>query len=108
MSGLLSFLIVAAALLAAVALYVVGRSTVVIGPAQIGLVIKRISRRHNITDTPIAMHGEAGYQGELLMPGVRFKLLADLCSCEVPLGSGPRGRDRSRGLADRRSAADRR
>ena len=91
MSGLLSFLIVAAALLAAVALYVVGRSTVVIGPAQIGLVIKRISRRHNTTDTPIAMHGEAGYQGELLMPGVRFKLWPTYAVVKYPWVQVPAG-----------------
>src|SRR5206468_9073868 len=47
---------------------------VAIGPAEIGLVIKRASRRHNTTDTPIAFAGEAGWQAELLMPGVRFKL----------------------------------
>jgi hypothetical protein len=58
----------------ALALYVVYRSIVVIGPAQVGLVIKRVSRRHNTTDTPIAFAGEAGYQADLLMPGVRFKL----------------------------------
>src|SRR5436190_6958687 len=60
--------------LAAFALYVVARSIVAIGPAEIGLVIKRVSRRHNTTDTPIAFTGEAGYQADLLMPGVRFKL----------------------------------
>ena len=36
---------------AACALYVVARSFVVIGPAEVGLVIKRVSRRHNTTDT---------------------------------------------------------
>jgi uncharacterized membrane protein YqiK len=60
--------------LAVAALYVVLRSVVVIGPAEVGLVIKRVSGRHNRTDTPIAFHGEAGYQADLLMPGVRFKL----------------------------------
>src|SRR5215472_8237595 len=60
-------------LLAVAALYVVLRSIVVIGPAEVGLVIKRVSRRHNTTDTPIAFAGEAGYQADLLMPGVRFK-----------------------------------
>src|SRR2546430_9729900 len=29
---------------------------------------------HNITDTPVAFAREAGYQADLLMPGVRFKL----------------------------------
>src|SRR2546421_12972164 len=59
--------------LAALALYVVERSIVVIGPAEVGLVIKRVSRTHNTTDTPIAFSGEAGYQAQLLMPGGRFK-----------------------------------
>src|SRR5690348_17751809 len=72
MSVLLGFLLLSA--LAAMALYVLGRSIVSIGPAEIGLVIKRVSRRHNTTDTPIAFAGEAGYQADLLMPGVRFKL----------------------------------
>ncbi|HXL18749.1 MAG TPA: hypothetical protein VN961_14650, partial [Streptosporangiaceae bacterium] len=71
MSVLLESLLVVAA---ALALYVVARSFVVIGPAEVGLVIKRVSRRHNTTDTPIAFAGEAGWQAELLMPGVRFKL----------------------------------
>ena len=91
MSGLLTLFIVAAALLAVVALYVVARSTVVIGPAQIGLVIKRVSRRHNITDTPIAMNGEAGYQGELLMPGVRFKLWPTYAVLKYPWVQVPAG-----------------
>jgi regulator of protease activity HflC (stomatin/prohibitin superfamily) len=73
MSALLWFLLIAAGLLV-VAAYVVWRSIVVIGPAQVGLVIKRVAGRHNTTDTPVAMSGEAGYQGDLLMPGVRFKL----------------------------------
>src|SRR2546428_9682640 len=71
MSVLLQSLLVFSAVLA---VYVIWRSIVVIGPAEIGLVVKRVSRRHNTTDTPIAFAGEAGYQAELLMPGVRFKL----------------------------------
>src|SRR6266702_8119537 len=71
MSVLLESLLV---VFVALAMYVVGRSIVAIGPAEIGLVIKRVSRRQNTTDTPIAFAGEAGYQAELLMPGVRFKL----------------------------------
>ena len=51
MSVLLESLLVVAA---ALALYVVLRSFVVIGPAEVGLVIKRVSRQHNTTDTPIA------------------------------------------------------
>src|SRR5437660_10997247 len=71
MSVLLQSLLVFSAVLA---VYVLWRSIVVIGPAEIGLVVKRVSRRHNTTDTPIAFAGEAGWQAELLMPGVRFKL----------------------------------
>ena len=65
MSVLLQSLLVFSAVLA---IYVIWRSIVVIGPAEIGLVVKRVSRRHNTTDTPIAFAGEAGYQAELLMP----------------------------------------
>src|SRR5712692_639659 len=75
MSALVEFLVlVVATVVALTALYAAARSVVVIGPNQVGLVTKRVSRRHNTTDTPIAFAGEAGYQAELLMPGVRFKL----------------------------------
>src|SRR5437660_1916527 len=63
-----------AVVIAMVALVVTARSVIVIGPAQVGLVVKRFSHRHNTTDTPIAFDEEAGYQSALLMPGVRFKL----------------------------------
>ena len=44
-----------------------------VGPAEVGLVTKRLGRK--LADEElIAMNGEAGYQAELLMPGVRFKL----------------------------------
>src|SRR5678815_787551 len=45
----------------------------VIGPTEVGLVIKRIGRRLPGDDL-IAFRGEAGYQAGLLMPGLRFKL----------------------------------
>ncbi len=64
----------AAVLVAVAGAMMVLRSIVLIGPAQIGLVVRRTSVRHNQTDTPIAFAGEAGYQSELLMPGLRFKL----------------------------------
>ena len=44
-----------------------------IGPTEIGLVTKRIGRKLS-DDQILAMNGEAGYQAELLMPGLRFKL----------------------------------
>jgi regulator of protease activity HflC (stomatin/prohibitin superfamily) len=46
----------------------------IIGPTEIGLVIKRFSFKKLKDANPIAFHGEAGYQADLLMPGVRFKL----------------------------------
>jgi regulator of protease activity HflC (stomatin/prohibitin superfamily) len=45
-----------------------------IGPTQIGLVTLRYSTRKLREDSPIAFHGEPGYQATLLMPGMRFKL----------------------------------
>src|SRR5687767_839551 len=44
-----------------------------IGPTEVGLVTRRFSRRRLTDDNPIAFHGEAGYQAELLMPGIRFQ-----------------------------------
>ena len=74
MSALITYLLLFVAVPALAALYAAARSVVVIGPNQVGLVTKRVSRLHNITDTPVAFAGEAGYQADLLMPGVRFKL----------------------------------
>src|ERR1700682_2270396 len=67
------------------------RSVIVIGPAQVGLVAKRFSRRHNTTDTPIAFNGEAGYQADLLMPGVRFKLWPTYTVSKYPWVQVPAG-----------------
>ncbi|MBZ5619136.1 MAG: hypothetical protein LAQ69_10500 [Acidobacteriia bacterium] len=44
-----------------------------IGPTQIGMVRKRFGAKLP-GDNPLAFHGEAGYQAEMLMPGLRFKL----------------------------------
>lgn len=46
----------------------------IIGPTEVGLVVKRFSLRKLSDDSPIAFRGEAGYQAKLLMPGWRFKL----------------------------------
>ena len=43
-----------------------------IGPTQIGLVRKRFGKKLP-GNNPVAFEGEAGYQAELLMPGLRFK-----------------------------------
>ncbi len=50
------------------------RSIYSIGPTQVGLVRKRFGSALP-EDNPIAFHGEAGYQADLLMPGLRFKLI---------------------------------
>ena len=42
-----------------------------IGPSEVGLVTKRLGRKLP-DDNPIALSGEAGYQADLLMPGLRF------------------------------------
>ncbi|MDD2717204.1 MAG: SPFH domain-containing protein [Candidatus Wallbacteria bacterium] len=46
----------------------------IIGPTEVGLVIKKFSFKKLRSDNPIAFNGEPGYQAELLMPGWRFKL----------------------------------
>lgn len=45
----------------------------IIGPTQVGLVMKRFSFKKLSQDNPIAFNGEAGYQATLLMPGWRWK-----------------------------------
>ena len=59
-------------LLAIVFVFVLA-STRYIGPTEVGLVIKRVGKKLP-ADEPIAFKGEAGYQWELLMPGLRMKL----------------------------------
>lgn len=44
-----------------------------IGPAEVGLVTKRVGKKLE-GGALIALNGEAGYQADLLMPGLRFKL----------------------------------
>jgi uncharacterized membrane protein YqiK len=46
----------------------------IIGPTEVGLIIKRFSFHKLQEDNPTAFHGEAGYQADLLMPGWRWKL----------------------------------
>ncbi|MBD3291834.1 MAG: hypothetical protein GF393_02855 [Armatimonadia bacterium] len=63
-----------ASVVVVVVLLVVLPSIRVIGPNQVGLVMKRFSWRQLEGDSPIALRGEAGYQADLLMPGWHFKL----------------------------------
>jgi hypothetical protein len=44
-----------------------------IGPTEVGLVTKRFSLAKLAKDNPVAFSGEAGYQADLLMPGLRWK-----------------------------------
>src|SRR4029077_9632988 len=62
------FLVVAAAVLFVV------QSLHRIGPTQVGLVTKRYSWSKLTKDSPVAFDGEAGYQADLLMAGLRWKL----------------------------------
>ena len=82
---------VAVTILALGVLVVIARSFIVIGPAQVGLVTKRVSSRHNATDDPIAFTGEAGYQSDLLMPGVRFTLWPTYSVAKYPWVQVPAG-----------------
>jgi uncharacterized membrane protein YqiK len=59
--------------LGALLVVVVLRSFHSIGPSQVGLVTKRIGRKL-AADQILALKGEAGFQADLLMPGLRFKL----------------------------------
>ena len=61
-------------LVAALVVFVALMSVKVIGPTEVGLVKKQLGVKKLTDDNPIAFKGEAGYQGRLLMPGLRFKL----------------------------------
>lgn len=58
----------------AIIVIAIWRSFHSIGAAQVGLVSKRFAFRKLSEDNPIAFRGEAGYQADMLMPGLRFKL----------------------------------
>lgn len=68
------FILVVSLIVISLAAAIVAKSLRVIGPAEIGLVNKRLARRSLPDGNPVAMQGEAGYQAGLLMPGLRFKL----------------------------------
>ncbi len=56
-----------------IVLLLVAKSIHLIGAAEVGLVRKNFAFKKLRTDNPIAFQGEAGYQADLLMPGLRFK-----------------------------------
>ncbi len=63
-----------AIIVAAAAGYTVWRSLWTIGPTEVGLVRKRFSLKKLSKGDPVAFGSEAGYQADLLMAGLRFKL----------------------------------
>jgi hypothetical protein len=68
---LLLFVCLLAALL--VSLVIAAKSVHRIGPNEVGLVIRRWGRA-NRSEGPIALDGEAGYQADLLMPGIALRV----------------------------------
>src|SRR5689334_18943007 len=67
-------LLIVVIVVAVIVVLVVAKSLHFIGSTEVGLVSKRFARRKLSEDNPIAFHGEAGYQANLLMPGLRIKL----------------------------------
>src|ERR1700747_1739208 len=62
-----------------------------IGPTEVGLVTKRFSFKKLAKDNPVAFHGEAGYQADLLMPGLRWKPYAIYSVDKYPWVQVPAG-----------------
>src|SRR4051794_27185224 len=73
-TGAWSVGIVIGVVVGVIVVIVLYQSTNQIGPTEVGLVSKRFGLKKLKDDSPIAFEGEAGYQAELLMPGLRFKL----------------------------------
>jgi uncharacterized membrane protein YqiK len=69
---------------------IIAKSIYSIGPTQVGLVRKRIGRKLP-DDNPVAFNGEAGYQAELLMPGLRFKFYLFYAATKHPWVQIPAG-----------------
>ena len=75
--GILSSVFGAAGILTipiAMTIIIVLKSMRNIGPMEVGLVRKRFGWTKNTTGSPVSLSGEAGYQADLLMTGLRFKL----------------------------------
>jgi regulator of protease activity HflC (stomatin/prohibitin superfamily) len=76
---------------AAAILWVAWRSFWTIGPTEVGLVRKRFAWKELNDTGPVAFHGEAGYQAELLRPGLRFKLWPVYTVTRSPMVQIPAG-----------------
>jgi len=83
LSGVLVALVIAI-------IVILARSIYSIGPTEVGLVRKRFGEKLP-EDNPVAFHGEAGYQAELLMPGLRFKLSLVYAVTKYPWVQVPAG-----------------
>src|SRR2546421_10760371 len=70
----MNVMVVAGAVVLFLAIVVLLKSIPFIGAAQVGLVNKKLGFKKLTEDDPVALHGEAGYQAALLMPGLRVKL----------------------------------
>src|SRR5262249_26255986 len=62
-----------------------------IGPTEVGLVRKRFSWKRLHESGPVAFNGEAGYQAELLRPGLRFKFWPLYAVTRSPMVQIPAG-----------------
>src|SRR6516164_4113642 len=62
-----------------------------IGPTEVGLVRKRLSRKKLHHSGPVAFQGEAGYQAQMLSPGLRFKLWPFFVVTRHPMVQIPAG-----------------
>jgi len=69
---------------------IVLKSIYSIGPTEVGLVRKRFGAALP-EDNPVAFHGEAGYQADLLMPGLRFKFVMVYAVTKHPWVQVPAG-----------------
>ena len=87
----LSITLIIILIVAALVAIVVLRSLVSIGPAEVGLVTKKFSLKKLGDDDIIAFNGEAGFQADLLMPGLRFKLWPLFATSKHPWVQVPAG-----------------
>jgi regulator of protease activity HflC (stomatin/prohibitin superfamily) len=83
--------IVGALVFATVAILIIWRSLWTIGPTEVGLVRRRFSWGNLRSGSPVAFHGEAGYQAALLSPGLRFKLWPVYAVTRHPMVQIPAG-----------------
>jgi regulator of protease activity HflC (stomatin/prohibitin superfamily) len=82
---------IALIIIALLAIFALWRSFWTIGPTEVGLVRKRFSLRNLRSGSPVAFHGEAGYQAQLVSPGLRFKLWPFFAVTRHPMVQIPAG-----------------